>query len=264
MKYGAMEQYLEHPKATASNTSLSQSPKLSRPKETQVPIPSGSGLLSGSVFSNGTESTAAKKVAPTIFLNVPLTGDNQYINFTRLVEERYGFNALHPRVAAQCEGVAHVAAVGSTHENARPNGSHSGSDDSISVDPSDGEADNNIVDEGAANGGESIQKTRKETGEADGAKERKKRMTKEYKYGKEDDFIEDTEMVREEQVAPSKDGFFVYSGPLVPPGQVPQVERYEPLISSLDHVPTDCRADCPPKRGRGSGRGPAEHAYNVR
>jgi hypothetical protein len=42
-------------------------------------------------------------------------------------------------------------------------------------------------------------------------------------------------MVWQEQAAASKDGFFVYSGPLVPEGEKVQVERYAlkvfPIIS---------------------------------
>ena len=41
-----------------------------------------------------------------------------------------------------------------------------------------------------------------------------------------DDFIDDTELAWEEQAAVAKDGFFVYSGPLVVEGEKPNIERY--------------------------------------
>lgn len=213
------------PNANTAVSSSSHSPKPARPKETQVAISSGSGLLSGSIFGGGIESTGPEKTAPTVVLNVPLTGDNQYVNFTRLAEERYGFNALHPRLAAQRERLARVAAAGAALENANKSGGNSGSGDEMSVDLSDGEADNSNVEMGGVNDGERIQKSGEETGEAGAVKKPRKRTMKEDMYDKEDDFIDDTEMIWEEQAAASKDGFFVYSGPLVPPGQEPQVER---------------------------------------
>ena len=214
------------PNASSVVSSTSHSPKPTRPKETQVTISSGSGLLSGSIFGGGIDSTGPEKTAPTVVLNVPLTGDNQYVNFTRLAEERYGFNALHPRLAAQRERLARVAAAGAALESANKSGGNSGSGDEMSVDLSDGEAENSNVEMGGVNDGERILKSGEETGEAGVVKKPRKRTMKEDMYDKEDDFIDDTEMIWEEQAAASKDGFFVYSGPLVPPGQEPQVERF--------------------------------------
>ena len=220
------------PNTSTAVSSSSHSPKPVRPKETQVVVSAGSGLLSGSIFGGGIDSTASEKSAPTVVLNVPLTGDNQYVNFTRLAEERYGFNALHPRLAAQRERLARVAAAGAALENANKNGGNSGSGDEMSVDLSDGEADNSNVEMGGLNDGEKVQKSGEETGEGGVVKKPRKRTMKEDMYDKEDDFIDDTEMIWEEQAAASKDGFFVYSGPLVPPGQEPQVERYLPPLLS--------------------------------
>jgi hypothetical protein len=71
---------------------------------------------------------------------------------------------------------------------------------------------------------------------ADGEKPRKRRKKVE-EYDKEDDFIDDTELAWQEAAAVTKDGFFVYSGPLVPPGEAARVETNAPT------------------RGRGRGRG---------
>ena len=216
------------PRTSTAVSSSSHSPKPTRPKDTSISVPSGSGLLSGSVFGNGYDSSEPGKTAPTVVLNVPLTSDHQYVNFTRLAEERYGFNALHPRLAAQRDRLARVAAAGAALENAHRQGGNSGSADDMSLDLSDGEADNSNVEMGGTNDSEKFTGTRsgEETGEAGLPKQRRKRMMKEDFYDKEDDFIDDTELIWEEQAATSKDGFFVYSGPLIPAGEEPSVERY--------------------------------------
>ena len=245
------------PKASTAVSSSSHSPKPTRQKEAPVALPSGSGLLSGAIFGGGYDSSAPEKTAPTVVLDVRLDGDNQYVNFTRLAEERYGFNALHPRLAAQRERLARVAAAGAALENAHKSGGNSGSGDEMSVDLSDGEADNSNVEMGGINDGERIPKSGEETGEAGVAKKPRKRLMKEDMYDKEDDFIDDTELIWEEQAATSKDGFFVYSGPLIPPGEEPTVERYVQLSINIIAVTslTSRRAEGPAKRGRGSGRG---------
>ena len=245
------------PKASTAVSSSSHSPKPTRQKEAPVALPSGSGLLSGAIFGGGYDSSAPEKTAPTVVLDVRLDGDNQYVNFTRLAEERYGFNALHPRLAAQRERLARVAAAGAALENAHKSGGNSGSGDEMSVDLSDGEADNSNIEMGGMNDGERIPKSGEETGEAGVAKKPRKRLMKEDMYDKEDDFIDDTELIWEEQAATSKDGFFVYSGPLIPPGEEPAVERYvQPSFNIIAVTSlTPRRAEGPAKRGRGSGRG---------
>lgn len=246
------------PKTSTVVSSSSHSPKPSRPKETAVAMPSGSGLLSGSIFGTGYDSNGPEKTAPTVVLNVPLTSEHQYVNFTRLAEERYGFNALHPRLAAQRERLAKVAAAGAALENAHKNGGNSGSADDMSVDLSDGEADNSNVEMGGMNDGERITgaKSGEETGEAGVAKKPRKRLMKEDMYDKDDDFIDDAEDEWLEQAATSKDGFFVYSGPLIPPGEEPTVERcVKRSLENQAYADHFTRADGLAKRGRGNGRG---------
>lgn len=222
------------PKPSSTVSSSSHSPKPSRPKENAVAVASGSGLLSGTVFGSGYDNGGSEKTAPTVVLNVPLTSEHQYVNFTRLAEEQYGFNALHPRLAAQRERLARVAAAGAALENANKFG-NLGSADDMSVDLSDAEGDNSNVEMGGMNDGERNAGTKsgEETGEAGTVKKPRKRTMKEDMYDKEDDFIDDAELMWEEQAATSKDGFFVYSGPLIPPGEEPTVERYASNILPL-------------------------------
>ncbi|KAL8816732.1 MAG: hypothetical protein Q9191_008277 [Dirinaria sp. TL-2023a] len=233
--------------ATSTGTSTpGNTAAKARQKEAPVAISSGNGLLSSAVFSGADGTSGTEKTAPTIILDVPLNGENnKYVNFARLAEERYGFNALHPRLAAQRERLAKVAAAGAALENAEKRGAGSGmSGDDMSVDLSEGEGAGD--DSNAEMGGMSLIErdvlgVRRSDG--DGSEgpvvKRKKRVMKEDQYDKDDPFVDDAELAWEEQAAASKDGFFVYSGPLVPEGEKPNVER----------------AEGPPKRGRGGGRG---------
>ncbi|KAG5944523.1 hypothetical protein E4U60_005906 [Claviceps pazoutovae] len=162
--------------------------------------------------------------APTIVLHIPLKAGetNRYINFMRLAEDHYGWDALHPRLAANRDRKARIAAATASLEKdelRRVSG------DEMSLDLSDGEASN------PENGGTS--------GPDVPLKQKKKRNFKEDQYDVEDDFVDDSEMLWEAQAAASRDGFFVYSGPLVPEVEKPATPHERP------------------KRGRGSrgGRG---------
>lgn len=77
---------------------------------------------------------------------------------------------------------------------------------------------------------------------ADGLPVKKKRRRRMEEYDRTDDFIDDTELLWEESALMAKDGFFVYSGPLVVEGAKMDIERSDGTVS---------------KRGRGRGRGGA-------
>ncbi|KAL8900843.1 MAG: hypothetical protein Q9192_000848 [Flavoplaca navasiana] len=230
-------------KKPSGHSSSSHSPKLAGRKETAIPpLPPGNGLLSSAMLGGGYDSKAAERTAPTVILHVPLNGDtNKYVNFARLAEEQYGFDALHPRLAAQRERLARVAAAGAALENVHKTGSGRSADE-MSVDLSEGEpeADNSNVEMGGMHGSKDIKQSEAEGSEVPGVKRRKKRTMKEDMYDKDDPFVDDAELAFEEQAAATKDGFFVYSGPLVPEGEKANVER-----SGADGT----------TRGRGRGRG---------
>lgn len=207
---------------TSTNaSSTAPSPKPARQKAAPPPPPQGNGLLSSALFGGPTSAPApdsAENKTPTIILDVPLKGEtNMTINFAKMAEERYGFNALYPRIAAQQERLARVAAAGAALEQ----GSATASADEMSVDLS--EPESNVDMGGTGTGAESATGTKR------------KRAAKTEEYDKDDPFVDDSEMLWEEQAAASKDGFFVYSGPLVPEGEKPTIERYaiharQPLI----------------------------------
>ncbi|KAI1067040.1 hypothetical protein LB506_004491 [Fusarium annulatum] len=175
-----------------------------------------------SILDFGRAKPGEEAQAPTIVLSIPIQAGetNRYVNFMRMAEERYGWDALHPRLAANRDRKARIAAAAASLEKAE-SGRESG--DEMSVDLSDAEASN--PDNGATSGPDAQ------------AKPKKKRNFKEDQYDVDDDFVDDSELLWEAQAAASRDGFFVYSGPLVP-----EVEK-----PAAGH-------DGPPKRGRG-GRG---------
>lgn len=201
--------------ATSSTAASPKPPKLKDVKDvypTPPPLP-GSGLMGGLGQPNGTPEFRA----PTVVLNIPMLGEtNKYINFTKLAEDQYGWDALHPRLAAQRDRLARVAAAGAALER---NGSGRESGDEMSLD-SEGEGSN--VEMGGMSDGR--------TGTDGGAKKvPRKRKMKEDEYDKDDGFVDDSELLWEEQAAAANDGFFVYAGPLVPEGEKPTMDnRYVP------------------------------------
>ncbi|KAI9147839.1 Histone promoter control protein 2 [Paramyrothecium foliicola] len=159
-----------------------------------------------SILDFGKARPGEETEVPTIMLNIPIQiGEtNKYVNFMRMAEDRYGWDALHPRLAANRDRKARIAAAAASLEKTE---SGRESDDEMSVDLSDGDASN------PENGGTS--------GPDANAKPKKKRNFKEDQYDVDDDFVDDSELLWEAQAAASRDGFFVYSGPLVPEVEKP-------------------------------------------
>ena len=249
-------------KPSSGTPSNAPSPKPVRAKEQPPPLPQGSGLLSSALFGNtATEAGISSGQAPNIIVHVKLKdNDNNIINFAQLAEQKYGFAALHPRLAAQKERLARVAAAGAALEKSA-NGSRLGGtsagesgEDDVSVDidrDSDNEGDAAMT--GVNGGGTGANSGTDVNGH------KKRRRKKVEGYDQDDPFVDDSELAWEAQAAAVKDGFFVYCGPLVPEGEKPAVERYEPMINGTEPemILTICfsSADGTVKRGRGRGRG---------
>lgn len=203
-----------------NQSTASSSPRAGAQKDSLAPMP---GTSDRSILDFGKAEPGSELNAPSIVLHVPLNGEtNKYVNFMRMAEERYGWDALHPR---QAEHRARKARIAAASAALAQNDSNREADE-MSVDESDNEDSN--VEMGGTSGPDKPDE-----------KKKKKRHFKEDEYDKDDGFVDDSELLWEEQAAASRDGFFVYSGPLVP-----EVEKPE------------SRADLP-KRGRGSrgGRG---------
>ena len=213
------------------------SPKPTRAKEAPPPPPPGSGLLSASLFGGDSALDVASNgtgKAPSIVLHIDLKDpENRIINFARMAEEKYGFAALYPRQAAQKERLAKVAAAGAALERSASGSKFGGTsagesgDEDLSVDI-DRESDNDgDVAMSGVNGGADAANSGTD---APGPKRRRRKKQEE--YDQDDPFVDDSELLWEAQAAASKDGFFVYCGPLVPEGEKPAVERYAQSYTS--------------------------------
>ncbi|KAK3347458.1 hypothetical protein B0H65DRAFT_149348 [Neurospora tetraspora] len=190
-----------------------------------------------SILDFGKANPGQEIEAPSIKIHIPLNGEtNKYVNFMRMAEEQYGWDALHPRQAANRERKARIAAATAALEKSvGASGRESGEemDEDIQSD-----AENSNIEMGGMGGGGPNPTTNGVASgpEAPAKPARKKRNFKEDEYDIDDDFVDDSEMLWEAQAAASRDGFFVYSGPLIP--EVPKPEVAPPA-----------------RRGRGGGRG---------
>jgi hypothetical protein len=217
-------------KASSKASSTAPTPKPSKPasppSKSLVKAGTGSGLLSSSsLFGGPSTSTDSEPKGVDIELRISLRPEGgNAINIAQEIAKKYGRDAINPRAAAHRERLLQVAAQANRLENGS-------ADDNMSVDlMSELDGDSNI-EMGGMEEAEAAPKLN-----ASGEPVRKRRKKQE-EYDKEDDFIDDTELAWQEQAAVAKDGFFVYSGPLIQPGQLAQVESAAPA------------------RGRGTGRG---------
>ncbi|KKY22363.1 putative histone promoter control 2 [Diplodia seriata] len=216
--------------------------KSTKPKEAAPPpLPGGGGLLSSVPFVGSASGKDSSTEGTNIWLTFPLKGQtNVTINFAREVEKKYGFAALHPRVAAARERRRQMAAAAAALER----GSGAASADDMSVDLSEPESNVEM-------GGMEDELTQ------EGKKRQRKKKVED--YDKDDDFIDDTELAWEQSALMAKDGFFVYSGPLITEGEKPTVERNDGSTARGRGRGRGrggaTRGDTAAARGRGGGRG---------
>lgn len=211
----------------SKSSSSAPTPKASKPASppakpaSKAGAGTGSGLLSSnSLFGGPSSETDSESKGLTIDFRIKLdpAGGNQ-INIAKEIIKKYGSDAIDPHAAAHRSRLRAVALAQNKLE--------ANSTDDMSVDlGSELDGDSNVEmggmdDERSGAGIEPVRKRRKKVEE----------------YDKEDDFIDDRELAWEENAAVAKDGFFVYSGPLVAEGEAAKVEASAPA------------------RGRGAGRG---------
>lgn len=196
----------------ASQPAAGVSPK-STPKTPAKPVsppaPASAKAASASPTASPTAAAARKSLPPetdevgepgeTIRLHVPINGQsNIYVNIAQMIEEKYA-----PELPAQAF-----------------------------ADRSSGEEDND-TDEGkplAAKKGDGADEGRdaaagKSQEAAAGSPKKRRRRWDREDYDKDDPFIDDSEAGWENTAALSKDGFFVYSGPLIPEGKKVRIEK---------------------------------------
>ena len=225
---------LQHERGGKQTKSAASSPKLTAAKGDGQP--SGQMSLDSSpqaepersILDFGKALPGEENTVPSIVLHIPLIkGEtNKYVNFMRMAEERYGWDALHPRLAAHRDRKLRIAAASAALER---NGSGRESGDEMTDDMQSGDEGSN-EENGAAADTTIVGVSASGPEDAPAKPARKKRIFKEDEYDKDDDFVDDSEMMWEEQAATSRDGFFVYSGPLVPEEEKP-AEGYVVLIS---------------------------------
>jgi len=215
--------------------------KPKRAKEQPPPMPSGSGLLNSTFFGGDLSSDKPEKGGKgvSIVLNLELQkGESKIFNFARMAEEKYGFAAVYPRQAAQKERLAKVAAAGAALERSASNSKRGetslgeSGDEDLSVDidrDSDNDGDVNMTGVNGTN----------ENSGTDGPA-RKQRRKRRDEYDADDPFVDDSEMLWEAQAAATKNGFFVYMGP---------------LVAETDKAPADKNEGAAKRGGRGRGRG---------
>ena len=128
-----------------------------------------------------------------------------YCNFMKEVEAKYGFDVAYPRLAEHKKRMAHMASLGAALEGIGLNSSN----DDMPLDDSEAESNGDVdMSRGGGGGGGGMDED-----SAAGAK--KKRRAKANEYDKTDDFIDDAEQAWGEQALASRDGYFVWMGPLV-------------------------------------------------
>lgn len=217
-------------KVQSKSSSSAPTPKPTQAKVHSSPKAAGSGLLSSSDLFGGPSSgqdLERKGIDIEIRITLDPTGGNT-VNMAQEIAKKYGRDAINPRAAAHRRQLLEVAAAANKIEG--------GSADDMSVDlMSEADGDSNVEMGGMEDDGLEGQTT------AEGKPRKRRKKVEE--YDKEDDFIDDTELAWQEQAAVAKDGFFVYSGPLVPEGQNAQVESSTSTRGS--------------RGGRGRGRGRA-------
>lgn len=255
-KVAAVQAQTRKEKKTVSSSSSPKMTSLKNALPDVPPLPSNSNTSSDrSILDFGKAAPGEEQETPSIVINIPLNGEsNKYINFMRLAEETYGWDALHPRQAADRERKARIAAASAalekqqsrgdnaTGEEEDPASDDAESDENENADDSNvemggmGGAGNNAALTSGAEGGPAAQDPEKP--------KRKRRNWREDEYDKADGFVDDTDMLWEEQAAAVKDGFFVYSGPLVP--EVPKPAATYVLLPRLSFpFPFQCtNADC--------------------
>ncbi|KAK9320124.1 hypothetical protein V1517DRAFT_330401 [Lipomyces orientalis] len=219
------------PKTSSASTSNATAAAAAPPtpatkkQKTNSASSSSSTLLQLGMGSPGGAHKRNQDDAPTICLHVPLNGkSNVVVNFAKLAEDKYGWESLHPRIASTAAELFDEDGADADESD------DSGGDDDEKPGGDDDEKPEGAGDE-SGNAGSTIKKP-------------VKRRRTDGKYGRydiNDPFIDDSELLFEEQAASTKDGFFVFSGPLIADQDQVRIERADGTIKR-------------PGRGRG-GRG---------
>lgn len=217
-------------------------------EQPKTPPPSGLAvkISPGATPSKQKAQENVNKTGPTICLHVPLTNSegiapNVVIDFMKLAEDTYGYEVIHPDIRS----VLDLANDADDNED---------DDDNEDIDLM---ADGTNTSQATPGSTTPIgpvtlgPPTVNANNNTSGPDKPKSRGKVEGKYDLNDPFIDDSEMLWEEQAASTKDGFFVFLGPLVQAGEQPQIERADGTIKKRSKGDSSKAAG----KGKGTGRG---------
>jgi hypothetical protein len=219
----------------------STNPPTPAPKQL-IPPSSGSAITISSSTVSSTKSTPTSTVPlppikqpKSIRLHVPLNGSsNVYINFASLAEKTYGPEIFNSKRLLGPQGFAssflnhdRILDTGSDGSEAEDDDASEKGDDPSAVE----------TDAGGVKKKTPIKRKRRQAG-AD-------------KYDVEDPFIDDSEALMEQVAAASKDGFFVYSGPLIAEGERAKIDKYIPSRRANERVDVPKKRKAPAKKPAG-------------
>jgi hypothetical protein len=136
---------------------------------------------------------------------------NVVVDFLKEAENKYGFQALHP------ESKTAMDLLNDVDDNEMDD------DDNDDIDLEENDEEAAPGESASQNAGEATPVQSSSENKPGEPKKRKPRT--EARYDLNDPFIDDSELQWEEQAASTKDGFFVYSGPLVQQGEQLVIEK---------------------------------------
>lgn len=199
-----------HPTATTDKAkSTKQQPLLEKPSIVDVrkesptsPEETSDGKLQPKDGPAEDKKEKQQAEMPVIALNIPLLDPRDpkpgqaevVVNVLKLAEDKYGWNVIHPNAKSAIDLMDEML-------EDEDDGADEDEDDDLQV----------VEDKGAP-----PQKKAEELTEEQRARKHETRMNRKVgKYDYEDPFIDDEELQWEEEITTTKEGFFVYWGPLV-------------------------------------------------
>lgn len=162
-----------------------------------------------------------KKELPIIALNVPLIDSSNpkagqsevVVNVLKLAEDKYGWSTIHPEAKSAIEVMDDLIEDNDGEDNKDEENKEEEDEEEEELEDRDGGSTN--ANGGTNSGGNKKKKDENLTEEQLMRQHQTKMNRKVGKYDYEDPFIDDDELQWEEKISSTKEGFFVYWGPLI-------------------------------------------------
>lgn len=198
-----------HPTATTDKAKTkAQTAKLEKPAIMSLKSDQPDDLKESAEDSKDKQAAAP----PIIALNIPLLDPKApmpgqaevVVNVLKLAEDKYGWNTIHPNAKSAIDLMDEML-------DDEDEGADEDDDDELQVVDEKG----NSLSQ-SEKGSSTKKKNNDELTEEQRARQHETRMNRKVgKYDYEDPFIDDEELQWEEEITTTKEGFFVYWGPLV-------------------------------------------------